>query len=685
MKAMAWKWRILVGLPLLAALAGANLRAQTTPRKPRLDPVQWSLELQPAASAAGERVVGHLTARIEDGWHLYSATIAVQQIATRVTLGDNPAVAEWKVYQPKPLVQFDPASQQQSELYEHEAPFLIEAVLKPDAAAGSSELQAKVRYSACNDKVCLPPKTKTVAATLTVASTASTEAAAIPADYSDVTNPPAAAQTSADGAASGAGANAATGGAAPSAKPGDQGLFGFAAVAFGFGLLAIFTPCVFPMIPITMSYFISTQGDSPRASLSQAITFCAGVVVLFTGLGAGVSALLGPFGIVQLGSNVWVNLFIAVVFILFGASLLGAFEITVPSSVLTKMNQASGRGGLLGTLIMGLVFALASFACTGPFVGTLLAGSIQGGFAWPIFGMLMFSVGLALPFFFLALFPAYLKRLPRSGGWLATTKITMGFLVLAAAVKYLSNVDQMYQWWILTRERFLAIWIVLLSLAALYLLGLLRIGEAGEGEAPAIGLGRLASGAALLAVALGLLPGMFGGRLGELDAYVPSREYSGLAGVFTGSAGGEKSTWLKNDYEAALAQARQSGKLVLISFTGYACTNCHWMKANMFPRPEIAAAVNDLVVVELYTDGVDDASQKNQQLQLDRFGTVAIPYYAVIRPDETVVAEFAGSTPDAGAFLAFLTSGQPAHGGQVSAADPQSSATPLRAASASLR
>jgi thiol:disulfide interchange protein len=671
MKAMPWKWRILLVSPVLASLAGANLWSQAAPRKAPLDPVQWTLELQPAAAAAGDRVLGHLTARIEDGWHLYSATVAVRPIATRVTLEENPAVAEWKVYQPKPLLQFDPNSQQESELYEHEAPFLIEAVLKPDAAAGSSELQAKVRYSACNDRVCLPPKTKTAAATLTVANAAAGTAAAIPADYADVTTP-APAQSS---EAVGAPPSAAPSPRNLSARPGDEGLFQFAGVALGFGILAIFTPCVFPMIPITMSYFISTQGDSPRASLSQAITFCVGVVVLFTGLGAAVSAILGPFGIVQLGSNVWVNLFIAVVFILFGASLLGAFEITVPSSVLTKMNQASGRGGLLGTLIMGLVFALASFACTGPFVGTLLAGSIQGGFAWPIFGMLMFSIGLALPFFFLALFPAYLKRLPRSGGWLATTKITMGFLVLAAAVKYLSNVDQMYQWWILTRERFLAIWIVLLALAALYLLGMLRIGEAGEGgQPPAIGLGRLTTGAALLAVALGLLPGMFGGRLGELDAYVPSREYSGLAGVFSSSQGGEKSTWLKNDYEGALAQARQSGKLVLISFTGYACTNCHWMKANMFPRPEIAAAVDGMVVVELYTDGVDEASQKNQQLQLDRFGTVAIPYYAVLRPDETVVAEFAGSTPDATAFLAFLTAGRPQGGGQLSAADSRAAA-----------
>jgi thiol:disulfide interchange protein DsbD len=644
-----------ITLLLLLVAACAAAFAQTASRQPQFDPIQWTLEVQPAASAPGQRFIGRLTASIEEGWHLYSSTTAVRPVATRVTLDENPAVAEWKAYQPEPIVKFDPNFGEDSEMYEKEAAFLIEAVVAEQAQPGTSQLQVTVRYSACNDRLCLPPRNKSAAATLTIGESAAEVAAAIPAGYVDVT-PEAAPQASAAAAVP----------AAASAKPrqvggrpGEEGLFGFAAVALGFGVLAIFTPCVFPMIPITMSYFISTQGGSTRASLTQAITFCVGVIVLFTGLGAAVSAILGPFGIVQLGSNVWVNLFIALVFIGFAASLLGAFEITVPSSVLTRLHQASGRGDLLGTLIMGLVFALASFACTGPFVGTLLAGSIQGDLSWPIFGMLMFSTGLALPFFFLALFPAYLQRMPRSGGWLATTKVIMGFLVLAAAIKYLSNVDQMYQWWLLTRERFLAIWIVLLALAAFYLLGLLRLDDDVEpGKAQRVGLGRLAVGGAFLAVAVGLIPGMFGARLGELDAYVPSPEYSGLSGVL--SAGGEsggQSAWLKNDYQGALAQARQSGKRVLISFTGYACTNCHWMKANMFTRPDIAAAVEDLVMVELYTDGMDEASEQNQQLQLNRFGTVAIPYYAVVGPDETVVAEFAGRTTDADAFRAFLTSG----------------------------
>jgi thiol:disulfide interchange protein DsbD len=429
----------------------------------------------------------------------------------------------------------------------------------------------------------------------------------------------------------------------------------FAAVAFGFGLLAIFTPCVFPMIPITMSYFVSTRSGSKRASLLQATVFCLGVIVLFTGLGALVSVVLGPFGAVQLGSNVWVNLFIALIFLLFAASLFGAFEITVPSGAMTKLNQMSGRGGTLGTLVMGLVFALASFACTGPFVGPLLASSIQGGLAWPIFGMAMFSTGMALPFFGLALFPAYLSKLPKSGSWLSRTKRTMAFLILAAAFKYLSNVDMMYQLEILTRERFLAVWAVLLGLCGLYTLGMLRLPDEAD-EPP--GFGRLSVGVVFLVLALSLLPGMFGARLGEIDAYVPPVEYSGLGATLLGGSAGnqQQDQWLKDDYDKALSLARESGKPVLLSFTGYACTNCHWMKANMFTKPEIREVTANLILLELYVDGQDEATARNQEMQLNRFRTTAIPYYVIIRPDESVAGEFAGATRDAAAFRAFLQS-----------------------------
>jgi thiol:disulfide interchange protein DsbD len=353
-----------------------------------------------------------------------------------------------------------------------------------------------------------------------------------------------------------------------------------------------------------------------------------------------------------LGSNIWVNLLIATVFFAFGASLLGAFEITMPSGAMTSLNRFTHGNGVFPTLMMGLVFALASFACTGPFVGALLASSVSGGgMAWPIFGMLMFSTGLALPFFFLALFPSYLGNLPKSGGWLGRTKITMGFLIIAVGVKYLSNVDQMYQWHMLTRDRFLAIWVVLFGLAGAYLLGFLKL---EEGESETVGLGRLAAGGGLLVLAVSLIPGMFGGKLGSLDTYVPSAESS----VFSsGGSSGSASVWLKDDYAGALAKASAEGKNVLISFTGYSCTNCKWMKTNMFPQEGVATLVDQYVVVELYTDGIDDAADINQALQLDRYKTAAIPFYAIVTPEEASVAEFAGRTTDEEVFTTFLSQG----------------------------
>jgi thiol:disulfide interchange protein DsbD len=417
-------------------------------------------------------------------------------------------------------------------------------------------------------------------------------------------------------------------------------------VAVGFGLAAVFTPCVFPMIPITMSFFLNRPGGG-RGAVAQASVFCLGIIVLFSLLGLAATAALGPFGVVLLGSNPWVNSFIAIVFLVFSVSLLGAFEITLPSGLLTRLDRASGRGGFAGTLLMGLTFSLTSFACVGPFVGTLLAASVAGGGWQPLAGMAAFATGLSAPFFLLAIFPSYLQRMPRSGGWLARVKVVLGFLILAAMFKYLSNVDQVMQWNLLTRERFLAAWVVLFSLAGFYLLGFLRM----EGVTPGdqLGVGRLLAGALLLVFAVSLIPGMFGARLGELDAYVPPAR---------GAASSEPSggSWMKNQLREALERARAGNKLVLVAFTGYACTNCHWMKANLFPRPEIAAALKDFILLELYTDGADQASQQNQKLQETRFSTIAIPYYAVLDADEKVLGTFPGLTRNPAEFLAFLAS-----------------------------
>jgi len=536
-----------------------------------------------------------------------------------------------RVLQQPPKRAFDAVQGAETETYEGDTTFQLEVRVRADSPAGADNLTVNGRYQTCNDKSCVPGKLKDVAVPFTVDPAAPAPSAAIPAGFA-VAKPPSPGEVS----------------GIPSS--GAQGWTAFLLVAFGAGLACIFTPCVFPMIPITMSYFLNQPSGEKRGGLSQAIVFCLGIIVLFSGLGLLVTALLGPVGVKQLGSNPWVNGFIALLFIVFGLSLLGAFEITIPSSILTKLNQSSGSGGFAGTLLMGLTFALSSFACVGPFVGTLLAASATEGRTRPVLGMVVFATGLALPFFLLALFPSYLKRLPRSGGWLARVKVVMGFVIIAAALKYFSSVDQVLAWGFLTRERFLAAWIVLFGMAGLYLLGFVRLEGVRADEN--MGLGRLLTGMAFLIFAVSLWPGMSGGKLGLFDAYVPAADESA-----TGASAGDGLVWIKDRYRDALDQARREHKLVFIDFTGYACANCHWMRANILSRPEIAAVLKNFVLLELYTDNGDATDDANAKLQQEKFGTISNPFYVVLDPDEKLVDKWdQGRTSDAAAYLAWLQS-----------------------------
>ncbi len=610
------------------------------------DPVQWSL----TPSAQG---IFDLKATIEPGWHLYSPTTPPGgPIITKIQLPANPAIASYNVYRPQPVRKLDPNFGVDTETYTGAATFLIQAETAP-AVTGKSAIQAVVRYQACTDVKCLPPVKKTVSADLTVSLGASAAHFAVPAGYLLVPASPTTASA----------ANPVKS-AATSRAPitTDEPLLPFLLTAFGFGLAALFTPCVFPMIPITVSFFLNQNGSGTapqkRWGWLQALVFCLGIIVLFTGLGFLVTAIAGPFGVVELGSSPWVNGFISIVFFIFGLSLLGAFELRLPSGVLTKLNQASQGGGYAGTLLMGLTFSLTSFACIGPIVGPLLIASIQNKGSQPILGMLAFATGLAAPFFLLALFPSYLKKLPRSGGWMARVKIVLGFIVLAVMLKYLSNVDQVLQTHLLSRDVFIASWIVLFALPGLYLLGLLPMEGIKKDEH--LGVTRALSAAVLLIFSISLIPGLFGGRLGDLDAFVPEASNTVFNGSATQSEAGS-GAYFKNQLDAALAAAKQQNKLVLVNFTGYACTNCHWMKANMFPRPEIQSAMKDLILVDLYTDGTDAESEKNQKLEDQKFSTVSIPFYALMDADQNVIATFPQLTRNPQEFLSFLQTRASAH------------------------
>lgn len=603
------------------------------------DPVQWSLTLDSKSAPPGSHVLARLSAKVESGWHVYSLTTPPGPIPTTVTIPDSAIAEGFKVYQPKPVRGPDP-SFGVTETFSNEVVLLLDVALKKAAPAGPADLTVQVRYQCCNDQQCLPPKRKTASATITIDIASPVASISIPPGYTEVSkNPPPAATSAVP--------------IVPAPVPASQSsdLSLFLLTAFGAGLAAIFTPCVFPMIPFTVSYFLNRQTGNKRDGVLQAVVFCLGVIVFFTGLGVLVKAIAGPIGVVKLGNSPWVNSFIGLVFIVFGLSLLGAFELTLPSGLLTRLNSASEGGGYFGTLIMGLTFTLTSFACIGPIVGPLLVASVQTSGLQPVFGMASFATGLAAPFFLLALFPSLLQKLPKSGGWLMRVKVVLGFVVLAISLKYLSTADQILQTNLISRELFIAAWVVLFALPGLYLLGYLRL--EGIKADDHLGVARMLTGVVFLIFSISLLPGLFGGTMGDLEALIPVQAKT----VTLGARGASGPVWLKDQYREALIQARQQNKLVFINFTGNACTNCHWMKANMFPRPEIAPLLENFVLVDLYTDGTDAVSEQNAKMEEERYKTVSLPYYVILDPDEHVLAQFGGSTRNVQEFANFLKSG----------------------------
>lgn len=624
--------RIALGLFALAWVAAAAE-----------DPVQWTLTFDSKSAAPGSHVLATLTGTIDQGWHVYSMTTPPGgPNPTTAKLAENPAVASFRIYQGKPERKLDPSFGIDTETFAGQYVLLFDIELAKNAAAGPNAIAANVRYQSCNDRICLPPKKKSAQASLTIDPAAKASLIAIPAGFSPT---PVLASTSASSVST-----AATTAPTPPAAPATGLSLLFLLTAFGAGLAAIFTPCVFPMIPFTVSYFLNRQTGGKKGGVLQALAFCLGIIFFFTAIGAVVKLAVGSAGVVQLGNSPWVNGFIGALFVVFGLSLLGAFELALPSGLLTKLNQASEGGGYFGSLLMGLTFTLTAFACIGPFMGSLLAGSVEGNSLRPVAGMASFATGLAAPFFLLALFPSFLQKMPKSGGWLMRVKVVLGFVVLAIAMKYLSSADQILQTGFISREIFLASWVVLFALPGLYLLGVLHM----EGVKPEdrLGVGRVLIAALFLTFSISLLPGLFGASLGNVEAFIPVQARN--TAFFGGAGGAQAPVWMKNQYKEALAQARAQNKLVFINFTGYACTNCHWMKANMFPRAEITPLLKDFVLVDLYTDGTDAESEQNQQLEEKRFGTVAIPYYAIVDPDEHTLATFPGLTRNVAEFVGFL-------------------------------
>jgi len=422
---------------------------------------------------------------------------------------------------------------------------------------------------------------------------------------------------------------------------------GFFWLAASTGLLSLLTPCVFPMVPVTVAYFSTTDHDKPRA-LRRALLFALGIIATFTILGLVLAAVFGAAGLTRFAADPWVNLILAALFLLFAANLFGWFEITTPWRMTNAADRAArtaAPGSSFGALVMGATFTLTSVTCTAPFVGTLLVLASQGSWATPIAGMLVYSAAFALPFFLLAAAPGLVSHLPRAGEWMRTLRVLIGLLEVGAAIKFVSNADLVLGWGIFTRNVVLIGWSALALIGAAYL-GRNLLSRTQRGE---LHLLRFVPIVVAVVLAAWLASGVGGRALPQVEAFLPPTAPTALA-----SSRGEAPVWMLNDFAGAQSAARSTGKLVFVDFTGYTCTNCRWMEANIFTRPDVSAELGQFVLSRLYTDGEGEIYERQQALQEEKFGTVALPLYAVVDADGKVRATFSGLTRDPANFIAFL-------------------------------
>ncbi|WP_286970271.1 protein-disulfide reductase DsbD family protein [Flavobacterium sp. UBA4854] len=406
-----------------------------------------------------------------------------------------------------------------------------------------------------------------------------------------------------------------------------RSLFSIFFIAFLSGFAALLTPCVFPMIPMTVSFF-TKQSKSRAKGIRNAIIYGFSIIAIYVILGLIVTKIFGADALNALSTDVWFNLIFFVILIIFATSFLGAFEIMLPNSWANKADQQADKGGLIGILFMALALAIVSFSCTGPIVGTLLVEAASNGGIAPIVGMLGFSLALALPFMLFAMFPGWLNSLPKSGGWLNTVKVVLGFLELALAFKFLSNADLVLQLHFLEREVFIAIWIAIFGALTLYLFGKITLPH--DSPTHHISVGRLYLGLLTLVFTMYLIPGLWGAPLKLISAFPPPPQYSespfGVGGSGNGAVSSEAGKGLPegaelgphgimvfHDYEDGLAYAKQINKPIMLDFTGYACVNCRKMENNVWSEPSILPILkNDVVLISLYVDDKRELPKEEQ-------------------------------------------------------------------------
>ncbi|MDA1028728.1 MAG: thioredoxin family protein [Bacteroidetes bacterium] len=621
--------------------------------------VTWKTTPIPSSIGPGGKMVARVQATIEGDWKMYAldASLPVQQDVLSRPYG---VVLEWtglpegfkplaSISQEAPESGFDTNFNLELKYFHKKATFYFGVAASDSVATGTYSLDAKVRYQICSDSLglCLRPTTVPIQVEL-----------AFDASCIGCTATPEALEL----LESGSGPSEA--GVMSSDSDYDNyrrnGFWPFIFLAIGAGLASLLTPCVFPMIPLTVSYF-TNQGKDRAKAVRMSLVYGASIVITFTGIGVIMALVVGAAGAQSIASSPWVNLLIATVLIGFALSLLGVFELRLPSFVL---NWAGSKGqsdtSWTGVLFMGLTLTLVSFSCTAPFVGGLLAAASGGTWAFPLFGMLAYSTTFALPFVLLSLFPRALQKLPSSGSWMNSVKVILGFIEIAAAVKFLSNADLVWGFGLISRTLGIAFVLVVFFLAGLYLLGKLRFPH--DPPVETVGVGRLFAAIFFFVLALYMIPGLLGAPLKALDAYLPPARGSDVSiystiGASEKNAGSSEEDWFIDDIEGAFAEAEAQQRPLFVDFSGWTCTNCRQMEANVFPLPGIASRFsNDFVLLRLYTDDLKKGDAFHQ-FQMELTGTPALPTFAIVSPADRQLLTRRSAMMDEGEFAAFLDEG----------------------------
>ena len=647
------------------------------------DPVKFNSELKILAADEAEVV---FTAAIDKGWHVYStdlgdggpisATFNVEKIFGAEVVGKLKPVG-------KEISTFDKLFEMKVRYFENTAQF----VQKLKLTGGAYQIEGYLEYGACNDENCLPPTQVPFkfsgkaegAAKEAAAAAAETKAEEQPAKQETVSGTaPVAAIGGADGPTEIKAADkvdlwkpviSELNSLGETTSQEDMSWIYIFITGFAGGLLALFTPCVWPIIPMTVSFFLKRSKDKKKG-IRDAWTYGASIVVIYVTLGLAITLVFGASALNALSTNAVFNILFCLMLVVFAASFFGAFEITLPSKWSTAVDsKAEATSGLLSIFLMAFTLSLVSFSCTGPIIGFLLVQvSTTGSVVAPAIGMLGFAIALALPFTLFALFPSWLKSMPKSGGWMNIIKVTLGFLELAFALKFLSVADLAYGWRILDRETFLALWIVLFALLGFYLLGKIKFPH--DDDDSKVSVPRFFMALASLAFAVYMVPGLWGAPLKAVSAFAPPMQTQDF-NLYNNEVHARF-----DDYDLGMEYARQHGKPVMLDFTGYGCVNCRKMELAVWTNPKVSDIINnDYVLITLYVDNktplpspvkiVENGTERTLRtvgdkwsyLQRVKFGANAQPFYVLIDNEGKPLNKSYSYDEDIPKYIEFLQTG----------------------------